>query len=100
MSHNQAGYAEIDKEIFSEANQQFVLPDSRGFEGDEVGNLKIVKNFIDKRNEMPDIKDKIHAIWYAPMLHSCHLRNDLVKVVLMRRWLHYLQKLALRNSSN
>jgi hypothetical protein len=63
VSHDSAGDATIDKEIFSDANRQFVLHDSRGFEAGEVGNLQIVKDFIDKRNAMPDIKDKIHAIW-------------------------------------
>ena len=56
------------EEIFSKANEQFVLHDSKGFEAGEADNLQIVKDFIKRRNDMPDIKDKLHAIWYALMI--------------------------------
>lgn len=82
MSHTNAGKADIEEEIFSEDNQQFVLHDSQGFEAGEEDNLKIVRDFIDKRNRMPDIKDKLHAIWYALAFWCCHLTNDCPQVVL------------------
>jgi hypothetical protein len=63
VSHVNAGEANIEEEIFSADNEQFVLHDSRGFEAGEEGNLKIVTDFIKKRNGMPDIKNKLHAIW-------------------------------------
>jgi hypothetical protein len=65
VSDIKPGEADIDKEILSEANEQFVLHDSQGFEAGEVDNLRTVREFINRRDRMPDIKDKLHAIWYA-----------------------------------
>jgi hypothetical protein len=58
-----AGKSEINTEILSEDNDQFVLHDSQGLEPGEVENLEIVQRFIERRSKMPDIKDKLHAIW-------------------------------------
>ena len=63
MSDSKAGVSNINTEIISGDNEQFVLHDSQGFEPGEVNNFEIVKNFIERRSAMPDIKDKIHAIW-------------------------------------
>jgi hypothetical protein len=68
VSHVDAGKANIEDEILSEDNQQFVLHDSRGFEAGEEGNLKIVTDFIDKRNGMPDIKTSYMP--FGMLLHS------------------------------
>jgi len=68
ISYVDVGDADIDEEIFSKANEQFVLHDSKGFEAGEADNLRRVKDIIKKRNDMPDIKDKLHAIWYALMI--------------------------------
>jgi len=42
-----------------------VLHDSQGFEPGEVDNFNKVKTFLDRRAQMPEIKDRLHAIWYA-----------------------------------
>jgi hypothetical protein len=55
--------SDINTEIISGDNEQFVLHDSQGFEPGEDSNYEIVKNFIKNRSAMPDIKDRIHAIW-------------------------------------
>lgn len=68
MAHDQPGQADIDREIYSQQNGQFVLHDSKGFEHGEEDNVNIVQNFITARNNMPDIKDKLHAVWYALLL--------------------------------
>lgn len=63
VSHSAVGTAEIDKEILSKTNDKFVLHDSRGLEPGEVETFEIVQDFIRKRDMMPAIKDKLHAVW-------------------------------------
>ncbi|CAG8778637.1 723_t:CDS:2, partial [Acaulospora colombiana] len=54
---------DINREILSKENTRFVLHDSQGFEPGEVDNFQRVRDFIQTRNKMPDLKDKLHAIW-------------------------------------
>ena len=63
MSHGKAGVANIDTEIIPTNNEYFVLHDSQGFEHGEGDNFSIVKDFIEARSAMPEVKDQIHAIW-------------------------------------
>jgi hypothetical protein len=63
VSDLNTGVSDINTEIISGDNEQFILHDSQGFEPGEDNNFEIVKNFIETRNVMPDLKDKIHAIW-------------------------------------
>lgn len=65
MSHALPGEADIDREIPSKANPQFLLHDSQGFEHGEADTLQTVRDFIKRRSEMPEIKLKLHAIWYG-----------------------------------
>ncbi|KAG1777955.1 hypothetical protein EV702DRAFT_1027256 [Suillus placidus] len=62
-AHDMPGEATIDVPLFSPQNNRFVLHDSNGFEPGEKGNLKIVRDFIDRRRAMPDLKDQLHAVW-------------------------------------
>ncbi|KAG6918821.1 hypothetical protein DXG01_011224 [Tephrocybe rancida] len=63
VADTEAGFADIDNEIYSKANPHFILHDSKGFEhGDDV-NVKIVQRFISERSKEPLIKDKLHAVW-------------------------------------
>jgi predicted GTPase len=63
VSHVHAGVSDIDTEISSDTNQQFVLHDSKGLEPGETENFNTVLKFMEKRSKMPQIKDKLHAIW-------------------------------------
>lgn len=58
-----AGAADINHEITSPDNDRFILHDSQGFEPGKLDNLGIVKDFIRRRNMMPALQDKIHAVW-------------------------------------
>ncbi|KAG2137874.1 uncharacterized protein EDB93DRAFT_1090977, partial [Suillus bovinus] len=62
-SHEQPGEASIDHEFISPQNNRFVLHDSKGFEPGEIDNLKVVRDFIERRRVMPDLKDRLHAVW-------------------------------------
>ncbi|KAF8800543.1 hypothetical protein BYT27DRAFT_7117330, partial [Phlegmacium glaucopus] len=63
VAHGQAGVANINTEIVPTNNEYFVLHDSQGFKHREGDNLSTVKDFIETRSAMPDVKDQIHAIW-------------------------------------
>ena len=60
-----AGKADINKELKSPQNDRFILHDSRGFEPGEGDNYDVVKAFIESRRNQPDIRNQLHAIWYA-----------------------------------
>ncbi|KAE9387343.1 hypothetical protein BT96DRAFT_927670 [Gymnopus androsaceus JB14] len=63
VSHFNPGEADINTEIISNDNGQFVLHDSRGFEPGDLSNVQTVRKFIEGRNRMPELKNKLHAIW-------------------------------------
>jgi len=55
---------DINKEIFDATeNNRFVLHDSQGFEHGETETVRIVEQFMQERDAMQDIKDKLHAVW-------------------------------------
>ncbi|KAG6325912.1 hypothetical protein ID866_13177, partial [Astraeus odoratus] len=64
-SHDKRGIANIEKPLVSKLNQRFILHDSKGFEPGEVDNLAVVKSFIERRKNHEDIKEQLHAVWYA-----------------------------------
>ncbi|KAG1813471.1 hypothetical protein EV424DRAFT_1349050 [Suillus variegatus] len=65
VEHDKPGEACIDDEFTSRENNRFVLHDSKGFEPGEEKNLKIVQDFIERRKNMPDLKDQLHAVWWG-----------------------------------
>jgi hypothetical protein len=52
------------------------LHDSQGFEPGEVENLKLAKDFIRKRSQQPELKDRLHAIWYDPRPRALRTIHD------------------------
>ncbi|KAG1887924.1 uncharacterized protein F5891DRAFT_987990 [Suillus fuscotomentosus] len=65
VEHDRPGEACIDDEFTSRENDRFVLHDSKGFEPGEEKNLKIVQDFMERRKNMPDLKDQLHAVWWG-----------------------------------
>ncbi|KAH7912358.1 hypothetical protein BJ138DRAFT_1112393 [Hygrophoropsis aurantiaca] len=63
IEHGTRGEANIDAEFTSLENARFVLHDSQGFESGEGDRVKTVKDFIARRSDMPELKDRVHAIW-------------------------------------
>ena len=47
------------------AGSNFIFHDSRGIEAGSEGELKIVKEFIRNREELVDLRDQLHVIWYS-----------------------------------
>jgi GTP-binding protein EngB required for normal cell division len=62
ISHDKPGKASIDHEFISLQNDRFVLHDSKGFEPGEEDNVKIVRDFIDRRRKSA-LEHQLHAVW-------------------------------------
>ena len=65
MSHSGAGVSNIDTEIKASENGRFVMHDSQGFEHGEGENFKKVVDFLKARKDMPNVRDRVHAVWYV-----------------------------------
>ncbi|KAF5365800.1 hypothetical protein D9757_012661 [Collybiopsis confluens] len=65
VAHDLPGVANINSEITSEQNPLFILHDSEGFQTGETHHFETVKKFIDDRAKKPELKDKLHAIWFC-----------------------------------
>ena len=66
VSEYTSGDADINKEIFSAANNSLVLHDSRGYGAGELRNFQKLREFINHRIGNANIGDRLHAIWYVP----------------------------------
>ncbi|KAG9225359.1 hypothetical protein CCMSSC00406_0006254 [Pleurotus cornucopiae] len=75
VSEDRPGVSDINFEITSTDNDRFVVHDSKGFEHGEDRNLNAVKKFIEERRRMPELKDKLHAIWLCTEIPSAGGRS-------------------------
>jgi len=64
-SHYEPGKCDINQEIQLPDDIHFIIHDSRGFEPGEWKYVDIVEKFIQDRRQQPNLKDKLHAIWYC-----------------------------------
>ncbi|KAG1810483.1 uncharacterized protein HD556DRAFT_1454633 [Suillus plorans] len=88
IEHNKPGEAIINKEFTSPENDRFVLHDSKGFEPGEVENLTIVQKIIERRRNMPDLKDQLHAVWLCfqiPRAGRCLLETGTEEFLELKR---------------
>ncbi|TDL22677.1 hypothetical protein BD410DRAFT_748466 [Rickenella mellea] len=77
VSHMDTGKADIHTEFSSAQNNRLVLHDSLGFEPGNVDNVNIVHEFIETRNKMSSVKDRLHAVWYISLKYwLSHSRSD------------------------
>ena len=63
--HDKREYMNIETQLFSKSNDRFVLHNSRGFEPGENNDLSDVKAFIAHRKDHEDVKEQLHAVWWA-----------------------------------
>ncbi|KAL4261076.1 G domain-containing protein [Pleurotus pulmonarius] len=75
VSEDRPGVSDINFEITSTDNDRFVVHDSKGFEHGEDKNLNAVQRFIEERRGMPELKDKLHAIWLCTEIPSAGGRS-------------------------
>ncbi|KAF9531333.1 hypothetical protein CPB83DRAFT_848858 [Crepidotus variabilis] len=57
------GESDIEQEYISDQNEYFVLHDSKGFEPGDTSTFNVACNFVSRRSEMKELKDRLHAIW-------------------------------------
>ena len=72
--HDKRGEAIIETPLYSKSNERFVLHDSNGFEPGENDNLQSVKAFIESRKTHKDIREQLHAVWWATFRTNWRLR--------------------------
>ncbi|THV05869.1 hypothetical protein K435DRAFT_646460 [Dendrothele bispora CBS 962.96] len=64
VQHQQAGTADIEREITFSSNDCFILYDSQGFEPGSDESLSTATKFIsDRCDDSKELKDRLHAIW-------------------------------------
>ncbi|KAK2463327.1 hypothetical protein APHAL10511_004638 [Amanita phalloides] len=62
VQHDQAGTADINREITSNFNEHLILHDSQGYEPGDEEKFNILKGFIVERSKK-GVSEGIHAIW-------------------------------------
>jgi hypothetical protein len=65
VSHGGPGTADINVGFSPNDNDRFILHDSEGFEPGEDAKFKTVMDFIDERSKRPDLRERLHAIWWV-----------------------------------
>ena len=85
--HDKRGSANIETPLCSELNDRFVLHDSQGFEPGENNNLSDVKAFIERLKNHEDVKEQLHAVWWANCQSGWYLPNGYVVVGCLSRCL-------------
>ena len=64
----QRGEHDIEHEIMFSNHEGYVFHDSRGFEGGSADELKTVQDFVRRRSHESKLKDRLHAIWFVPLV--------------------------------
>jgi len=85
--HDKPGEANIETPLFSKLNDRFVLHDSKGFEAGEEYNLSNVKTFIERRKTHGDVKEQLHAVWWANCQSYLYFPNGYDIVGCLSRYL-------------
>jgi hypothetical protein len=58
------GESDINRELTSDDNPNFVLHDCRGFEPGDTNTFEIVRRFIQERcGPNVPLQDQLHAVW-------------------------------------
>jgi hypothetical protein len=64
----QRGMHNIEDELTFTSHDGYIFHDSRGFEAGGEDELKIVQEFVRHKSRERQLKDRLHAIWFAPKL--------------------------------
>ena len=94
----QRGEHNIEYQVtFSGSN--FIFHDSRGIEAGSEDELKIVKEFIQKREQLADLKEQLHVIWYSHSLLTDRQNLSYLKTGTVSQWMISVQSLGLNRHS-
>ena len=81
------------------AGSNFIFHDSRGIEAGSEAELKIVKEFIQKREQLVDLKDQLHVIWYIHSLLTDRHNLSYLPTGTVSQWMINVQSLGLNRLS-
>jgi len=81
------------------AGSNFIFHDSRGIEAGSEDELKIVKEFIQKRERLVDLKDQLHVIWYGRHLLTDRYNLFYLPTGTVSQWMITVQSLGLNRHS-
>jgi hypothetical protein len=72
----QRGEHDIELELSFSRHNGYVFHDSRGFEGGDDRELRIVQAFVRRRSQERSLNDRLHAIWFVLFrIHSSIFTN-------------------------
>jgi len=66
----QRGEHDIEHELIFSRHDGYVFHDSRGMEAGSEDELKIVQDFVHRKSRERRLKDRLHAIWFVPLVYS------------------------------
>ena len=66
----QRGLHNIEDELAFSKHEGYVFHDSRGFEAGGEDELKIVQDFVRRKSQGKQLKDRLHAIWFVLCLST------------------------------
>jgi hypothetical protein len=81
------------------AGSNFIFHDSRGIEAGSEGELKIVKEFIQKREQLVDLSDQLHVIWYSHSLLTNRYNLPYLLTGIVSQWMISVQYLGQKRHS-
>jgi hypothetical protein len=61
----QRGQHDIDHELIFTQHEGYVFHDSPGFEAGGEAELMIVQDFVRRKSQERQLKDRLHAIWFV-----------------------------------
>ena len=68
----QRGQHRIEDELIFTRHKGYVFHDSPGFESGNDDELRIVQDFVRRKSQERQLKDRLHAIWFVPSgIYTC-----------------------------
>jgi len=61
---------DIEDELVFTNHDGYIFHDSRGFEAGGEEELKIVQEFVRRKSGEKLLEDKLHAIWFVPLVST------------------------------
>jgi hypothetical protein len=72
----QRGIHNIDDELVFTNDKGYIFHDSRGFEAGGKEELNIVQDFVRRRSGEKLLEDRLHAIWFVPVISTSEISNS------------------------
>jgi hypothetical protein len=65
---------EIEDELIFTSHDGYIFHDSCGFESGGEKELQIVREFVCRKSREDRLEDRLHAIWFVPLIiYNCQI---------------------------